>query len=172
MSDEKIGRKYVKRKFSFEDRQKYYNLWKNSGLNKSKFCKEHNLSVTAFSNWCNKQNSWLPVSTSSNSAEELSSQAKIELNIPPGIKKFLYSSSIILILLELFHAIAVIYGKKLWILKSPVDFGSLSMAWLIFLQIISSKIHKKVSTYFITKPGTKLNACHGIRMASFSSIKD
>jgi hypothetical protein len=48
-----LGRR-PKRIFSQETKQKLCSEWRNSGLNKSRFCKEKGLCLSAFSLWCQK----------------------------------------------------------------------------------------------------------------------
>ena len=107
--NDKTVTKHIKRRFSREEKQRYYNLWKESGLPKIKFCKEQNLSPSAFTQWCNNQNSWLPVIPNMNSYEHPSPKGHIELKIPLEVKFCLYTTSAILVLLEIFHAIAAIW---------------------------------------------------------------
>jgi transcription initiation factor TFIID subunit TAF12 len=39
---------------SWEDKVELCNRWKESGLNKSQFCKKYGLSITTFCEWCNR----------------------------------------------------------------------------------------------------------------------
>lgn len=89
MNEENIVKKKYKRVYTLEDKQRYLNLWKTSGLKKSKFCKEHGLNLSAFSQWKKqsshnkfKQNPWLPMMSNTDNPGILSNKPPVELKIP------------------------------------------------------------------------------------------
>jgi len=50
-ADDGISHPRPKKIFSEQEKRDYYSAWENSGMNKRRFCKEHELSIDEFSYW-------------------------------------------------------------------------------------------------------------------------
>lgn len=110
-----------RRIFSIDEKQKLYQQWKLSGVNKNQFCKQNDLVASAFSKWCRKfssnetisttQSNWVPVISKNEISELPKSPTLIEIKIsnPTKIIIFLFMLSLVLVLKEMFHAIKVIW---------------------------------------------------------------
>ena len=70
ISDKPAKTKRDRRNFSQAEKQRLYQEWKLSGLNRHKFCEKHDLVLSAFGKWCRKianegslptQSDWVPV---------------------------------------------------------------------------------------------------------------
>jgi transposase-like protein len=123
--------KRPKRYFSQEDKQNLYIQWKASGLNRTRFCREHDLVASAFSKWCKQlhsnkkistpENNWIPVVSKEISSEPQKEVTFINLNIPNITNVLLFALFCILFIRGLFDAIAIICGftTSLLILDAP-----------------------------------------------------
>lgn len=50
-ADDGISHPRPKKIFSEQEKRDYYSAWENSGMNKRRFCKEHELSIDEFYYW-------------------------------------------------------------------------------------------------------------------------
>jgi hypothetical protein len=100
-------------KLSWEEKVELCNRWKESGLNKSQFCKKHGLALPTFCEWCNrvwprtkKQTSTLtPVRIVNKQEKKEEQQIVVELSLPnqAKVKMSLPLSSIGRLIQELCH---------------------------------------------------------------------
>jgi len=116
----KIVKKRAKRTFSSVDKQRFYLLWKESGLKKSQFCKNHDLVLSAFTKWCRKisldkhlqssENDWVPIVSNNSIPESIKDNpAIIKIEVPIAIKICIFLLFPILILREVLNAVNVIW---------------------------------------------------------------
>lgn len=88
-----LGRR-LKRVFSQETKQKLCSEWRNSGLNKSRFCKEKRLCLSAFSLWSQKifnskdnftlKKDWVPLVSKDNCLKH-QNLISFEVKLPNGM---------------------------------------------------------------------------------------
>lgn len=109
-----MPKKRNRREFSLEEKQRLFEQWKVSGLNKNQFCKQHDLVLSTFSKWCRQfmipkandklKNYWTPVLLKAN--EGTREEVTVEVAMPNQMTmRFrIKLSSLNTLLKELYHA--------------------------------------------------------------------
>lgn len=117
----KSSKKRSRRKFSFNEKQKIYEEWETSGLNKIQFCKQRDLAPSVFSRWCHQLSSrpiheapkdnWIPVVLKGTSHKEGQDEITVEMTLPNkiGLKFMVKISCLNALLKELYHATPTIW---------------------------------------------------------------
>jgi len=111
--------KREKRYFSPEEKLRLYQEWKLSGINRNRFCKQHDIIASAFTKWCRKlsnensmstKNDWVPVVSKEQIITPKKEVMVLEIKILNATKicTFLIVVAFILLLNEFLHAIAVV----------------------------------------------------------------
>lgn len=114
----KIVKRRPRRIYTLEDKKKFYTQWKNSGIKKSDFCIQNNLSSSVFDKWCRKfaldknsapsKNDWMPLIPKNNIATPKDELLKVKIKLPSSIETCLFLLVIILFLQALLYAITAV----------------------------------------------------------------
>jgi transposase-like protein len=109
-----VPKKRNRREFSLEEKQKLFEQWKVSGLNKNQFCKQHDLVLSAFSKWCRQfmipkandklKNYWTPVLLKANEATKEEVTVEVAMPNQMTMRFRIKLSSLNGLLKELYHA--------------------------------------------------------------------
>lgn len=107
-------RQITQGKLSWEEKVELCKRWKESGLNKSQFCKKHGFALATFCQWCNrvwprpKKSSMTPVRIIKQQEIEQQIVVEVSLSNQATVKISLTMTSIGRLIQELCHATATL----------------------------------------------------------------